>query len=119
MATQALSVNENADQMVCVYKVLLANNLPYVLVVLGIVLGVVLVTGFVLGWFCMLRVVGGSSATNVVRITKKSKIPRRTIGTQSMTTYKRHLTQPRFCLMPSSSDGVFVDVSFSQPHKED
>ena len=42
----------------------------------------------------------------------------RTIGAQSMCTYKRKLLTPRFKVLPDMADGVF-DVTFSMPVDDD
>ena len=83
---------------------------------------VTLVIGFALGYTCAMKVerarmdtpIGTKIVKQITTLddTQLRRTPRRTIGTQSQTTYKRDRVTPRFHALPPMADGVF-DASFS------
>ena len=122
MANRVLVLKENFDQIAWRIDDLSTSwgywNLFELLVV-------TLSIGFVLGYMCAVKfgrarekpiISGDVSGTQfVVKIsvgTQSSGPPRRSIGAQSMCTYKRKILTPRFQVLPELADGVF-DVSFS------
>ena len=78
---------------------------------------IVFLAGFVLGYKFAAKIVEDRAQASVHAM-MKTKTPRRTIGTQSMATYKRKSMTPRFHVLPQLADGVF-DVTFSTIVDED
>ena len=72
-----------------------------------VVLIIIFLIGFVLGYLCAIRYLGRAMTTTRIPQTRTSS---RTLGTQSQCTYKRNWTKPRFYVLPQLSDGVFIET---------